>query len=430
MKTVIMAGGRGSRISSISNVVPKPMIKINGKPVLEYEIECLAKYGLIDIIITVGYLGNVIQDYFGDGRKISPVTGKPFGVNIEYYFENNPLGNAGALFKIKEKLKEDFLLINADSIFNINFERFISFHKQKKAFATIFTHPNSHPFDSSIIVANSDRIVTKWFLKEDIRPKFYKNRVNAGIHILSPKVLDFEIIKEKIDLDREILKPLVEKGLLYCYDSPEYIKDMGTPDRYEKVKSDLLSGKIELKNLKHKQKAIFLDRDGTINKYVGFLKKIDDFELLPNVADFIKLVNESEYLVIVVTNQPVVARGEVSIAELEKIHDKMEYLLGLEGGFLDMIYYCPHHPEKGFPNEISELKINCNCRKPKPGMLIKASIEYNIDLEQSWMIGDNERDIRAGISAGCKTILIGKGKFNQTYTSRSLIDCKNYIFEN
>ena len=129
MKVVIMAGGKGTRISSVASDIPKPMIKINNKPVLEHEIECLRKQGFNDIIITVSHLGHIIMDYFGDGSNISPVTNEPFGVNIEYYFEETPLGNAGALFKIKDKLTEDFLLLNADAMFDIDFNRFIKYHR-------------------------------------------------------------------------------------------------------------------------------------------------------------------------------------------------------------------------------------------------------------------------------------------------------------
>ena len=122
MKAVIVAGGKGTRISSIANNIPKPMIRIGDKPVLEHEIICLRDQGFKDIILTVSYLGEIIMDYFGDGSK--------FGVHIDYFFEENPLGNAGALFKIKDKLNEDFLLLNADALFNVDFNRFVNYHKQ------------------------------------------------------------------------------------------------------------------------------------------------------------------------------------------------------------------------------------------------------------------------------------------------------------
>lgn len=154
MKVVIMAGGKGTRISSVASDIPKPMIKIEGIPVLEREIKCLKDQGFDDIIMTVSHLGNIIMDYFGDGSENSPATGKPFGVHIEYYFEKEPLGNAGALFKIKDKLTSDFLLLNADAMFDVDFNRFVAFHRKRDGLVTLFTHPNSHPYDSGLIVAD------------------------------------------------------------------------------------------------------------------------------------------------------------------------------------------------------------------------------------------------------------------------------------
>lgn len=424
MKAVIMAGGRGTRLSSLTSEIPKPMVKIEGKPVLEHEIECLREQGFTDIIITVGYLGNIIMDYFGDGTGTSPVTNKPFGVNIDYYFEKTPIGNAGALFKIKDKLNSDFLLLNADSMFNIDFNKFVRFHKKHGGLATLFTHPNSHPYDSGLIIADENNSVTKWLAKEDERPEFYKNRVNAGIHIISPELLENEISTPKIDLDRQILKPLAGSGKMFCYDSPEYVKDMGTPERYKLVCDDFKAGTVTGKNLKNKQKAVFLDRDGTINKYVGFLRNINDFELIGGVSDALEKINALGYLAIVVTNQPVIARGEVTFEQLGEIHNKMETLLGKDGAYVDAVYFCPHHPHKGYDGEVAELKIECECRKPKAGMIFKAAEDYNIDLENSWVVGDGENDIKAGLNAGCKTALISENSenYNQTVTVKSLKD--------
>lgn len=395
MKVVIMAGGKGTRITSVASDIPKPMILIDGKPVLEHEIECLRKQGFTDIILTVSHLGNVIMDYFQDGLK--------FGVHIEYYFEKEPMGNAGALFKIKDKLTEDFLLLNADAMFDVDFNRFVDFHKRHNALVTLFTHPNSHPYDSGLIISNEYNQVEKWLAKEDERPMYYKNRVNAGLHVISPEVLNQVIDTQKIDLDRQLLKPLAGTKKMYCYDSPEYVKDMGTPERYYAVCEDFKAGRVQSKNLSNKQKAIFLDRDGTINKYVGFLREIEQFELLPNTSEAIKKINDSGYLAIVVTNQPVIARGEVTFEQLDQIHNKMETLLGKDGAYLDGIYFCPHHPHKGFEGEIPELKVECECRKPKPGMLLQAAKDFNIDLSKSWMIGDSDNDILAGENAGCST---------------------------
>ena len=412
MKVVIMAGGKGTRIASIKSDVPKPMIEICGKPILLWQIENLKACGLTDITLVTGYLGEVIHNYFMDGSN--------FGVHISYYEEDHPLGTAGALFKMN--LQDDFLLMCGDVIVDVDFNRFIQFHHEHHAWASLMSHPNGHPYDSSLLVTEilppqekgglpiDTHRVMKWMNKEDER-LYYKNRVNAGIEIISPELLH-ETMKsyiprhpetpDKIDLDRDVLKPNIASGRIFAYDTSEYIKDMGTPDRYYEAEKDILSGKVKARNLSQKQKAIFLDRDGTINKYVGFLTKPEEFDLLPGVAEAIRQINHSGYLCIVVSNQPVIARGDCTFEQLQEIHDKMETLLGQEGAFVDAIYYCPHHPDKGFEGERPAYKIDCNCRKPKPGLLLQAAKDWNIDLSQSYMIGDSERDVEAGNAAGCK----------------------------
>jgi len=406
MKTILMAGGRGTRIAELFPNIPKPLIPVAGMPILEREIRSLCAQGFKDIILTVGYLADKIISYFGDGSQ--------FGAKIDYFVEESPLGNAGALFRLREKIgDEPFLLLNADAAFDVDFNRMVAFHQNHGGLVTLFTHPNSHPYDSGLIISDENGHVEKWLAKEDERPQWYDNRVNAGLHVIDPKVLDIslkslEINKEsgfpqgKVDLDRQILKPLCGSNLMFCYDSPEYVKDMGTPERFYQVEADYKNGVVQAKNLTNKQKAIFLDRDGTINKYVGFLRNIDDFELIEGVAEAIKLINQSGYLAIVVTNQPVIARGEVSWEELNEIHEKMATLLGKEGAYVDGIYICPHHPDKGFEGERPEYKIDCDCRKPKPGLLLQAAKDFNIELSESYMIGDSHRDVEAGENAGVK----------------------------
>lgn len=420
MKVVIMAGGKGTRIAQVNATVPKPMIPIEGKPILEYQIETLKKQGYTDIILIVGHMGNVIQKYFGDGSA--------FGVQISYIVEEQPLGTAGALYFLKDEIQNDFLLLNGDIIFDVDIQKFLEYHCNQRTAATILTHPNSHPYDSGIIIADDKNRVTNWLHKEDER-LWYKNRVNAGLHMFSPRIFESFHEAKKCDLDRDVLKPLIKEGELSVYDSPEYIKDMGTPDRYYAVIEDIKSGKVSAKNLKNKQKAIFLDRDGTINKYVGFLTDINEFELLDGVTEAIKMINESGYLAIVVTNQPVIARGEVSVEELQEIHNKMETLLGQSGAYIDDIFYCPHHPHKGYEGERPEYKIECECRKPKPGMLFAAAEKYNIDLSESWMIGDGENDIEAGKNAGCKVCAVGDVEINNVPRYNSLLECIKAVFE-
>lgn len=414
MRAVIMAGGKGTRIASIASDIPKPMIKICGKPILEHQIECLKANGITDITLVIGHLGHFIKDYFENGSK--------FGVKIDYYEETEPLGTAGALYKIEGLLdtNEDFLLLCGDTIFDIDFSRLFDFHKKHDADATLVSHPNSHPYDSSLLITeilppeNEGELpketnkVLKWLNKEDDR-LWYKNRVNAGIEVISPRLLKKmkeRINKEKIDLDRDILKPAVSDGKIFAYDTPEYIKDMGTPDRYYATESDIKTGLVTQRNLSHKQKAIFLDRDGTLNKDVGFLTDIEKMELAENAAKAVKKINDSGYLAIVVTNQPVIARGELDFAGLQEINNKLETLLGKDGAYIDALYYCPHHPDKGFEGERPAYKCICTCRKPSPGLILQAAEDFNIDLSESYMIGDSGRDIEAGKNAGCKESIL------------------------
>ena len=413
-----MAGGKGTRIASVKSDVPKPMIEICGKPILEWQIENLKACGLTDITMVVGHLGEVIQRYFGDGSK--------WGVTISYFVETTPLGTAGALFKMPQ-LTDDFLLLCGDVVFDVNFNRFIRFHQEHQAWATLMAHPNNHPYDSSLLVTevlppqtaggmpvDTHRIV-HWMTKEEERT-YYRNRVNAGIEMISPRLLQETLrtfvprhpeTPEKIDLDRDVLKPNIPSGRIFAYDTPEYIKDMGTPERYEEVGNDIRNGKVQARNLRQPQRAVFLDRDGTLNMHRGFLRDASRLELIPGVAEAVRKINKSGYLAIVVTNQPVIARGECTWEELQEIHARMEAELGKAGAFLDGIYVCPHHPDKGFEGERSEYKIVCSCRKPQTGLFLQAAEDFHIDLSQSVMIGDSDNDVEAGRRAGlCRSILI------------------------
>lgn len=393
MYAVIMAGGKGTRIRSINCEVPKPMVPILGKPVLEYQVRCLKENGITNIIIVVGYLKEVIKTYFSDGSK--------FGVNIQYLEENEPLGTAGALFFLKNLIDSDFLLCNGDVIFDVDIQRFYQYHKEKKGIATLFTHPNNHPYDSALLVRDETDRVIHWFHKEDVRTNA-ENCVNAGLHIFSERIFQFFSEKRKLDLDRDILRPNLMNENIYAYQSPEYVRDMGTPERYWQTERDIKNGIVSKKNLRNKQKAFFLDRDGTINVHKGFLTHVDQMELEQGVCDAIRRINHSEYLTVVVTNQPVIARGDCTFEELRAIHNRMEELLGAEGAYVDAIFFCPHHPHRGYPNERLEYKIDCACRKPKAGLLLQAAEQYNIDISQSYMIGDSIHDVQAGENAGCK----------------------------
>lgn len=159
-----MAGGRGTRISELFPDIPKPLIPFNNIPVLEHELISLRDQGFTEFILTVSYLHEKIESYFGDGSRL--------GIKIEYFVEETPLGNAGALFKLRDRIGSNpFLLLNADAVFDIDFKRMVAYHKAHGGLATIMTHGNSHPYDSGLIIADEEGRVEKWLAKEDERPQ-------------------------------------------------------------------------------------------------------------------------------------------------------------------------------------------------------------------------------------------------------------------
>lgn len=401
---VIMAGGKGSRLLSITNdEIPKPMVPVDGKPLLEYQVEKLKTYGIKKIVMIVGHLGEKIVDHFKDG--------KDFGVEIDYIFEKEPLGTAGAFYYLKDKIDaKDFMLVFGDIFFDMDFDRMEDFHFKNSALTTLLAHPNGHPYDSDLIQTDDTGRVIGFDSKHNVRDYWYDNMVNAGMYIINKRLLD--LVKEpvKTDFEKDILANQVKLGAnIYAYHTPEYVKDVGTVDRINATVEELKSGLIQLKNLKNKQRAIFLDRDGTMNVSKGFISKADDLELIPGTIDAIKAINKSGALAIVITNQPVIARGECSFEELHNIHNKLKTLLGEKGAFVDDIFYCPHHPDKGFEGEVPELKFDCECRKPKTGMIDEAVKKYNIDLSKSYMVGDSTMDLETARNAGIKSVLVNTG---------------------
>lgn len=422
MQAVIMAGGKGTRLTAITkDEIPKPMVSIAGKPLLLWQIEELKKYNINDITMIIGHLGTKIEEYFGDGKK--------FGVTITYIREKQPLGTAGAFYYLKEKLNSDyFLLVFGDVYFSIDIDRMEIFHKEKKSLATLFVHPNSHPIDSDLVVLNEDAKVISFDSKNNIRNYWFDNCVNAGFYILDRSVCEYVTVPKKMDLEKDILFSMVKKNSqVYGYRSPEYIKDIGTVERILQTEQDIKNGFINGKCLRHKQSCIFLDRDGTINEYKGLVWREEDLVLEQYAADAIRLINQSGKLGIVVTNQPSVARGLCSIEDIIKINKKMSTLLGKKGVYLDDIYFCPHHPDKGYPEENPLYKIPCNCRKPKTGMIDTAVKQYNIDINNSWMVGDTTLDIQTGKNAGLRTVLVltGEQGKDKKYDVKPDIVCKN-----
>lgn len=425
MKAVILAGGKGTRLGKLTAEIPKPMLNIVGKPLLEYHINWLKNYGITEVYITVNYLKDSIIQYFGSGEK--------FGINIHYYEEKEPLGTVGGVKALEEELSNDFIVVYGDVMIEMDLKRLMNFHQVSQSAGTLVLHPNDHPYDSDLVRINKENRITQFIPKPHDDGNYYPNLVNAGVYILNKKVLSFIESNKKADFGADVFPKLVDQLPFYGYNTPEYLKDMGTPERLVKVESAIVSGKVFRRNLEQKQKAIFLDRDGVINDDTEFIKSTQEMKLLPGVGEAIHQINTSDYLSVVVTNQSVVARNLISENGLQEIHYKMESDLGKEHAYLDAIYYCPHHPDKGYPGENIFYKVECDCRKPKPGMLLQAAERFNIDLSVSYLIGDHERDIQAGKAAGVTTIGVGTGKgFRKTsvksdYFFHNLKEAVNFI---
>jgi len=319
---------------------------------------------------------------------------------------------------------------------DFDLKSFMDFDIETDSIADIIVHPNDHPHDSDLVDINDENIVTAFHPKPHDENKYYRNLVNAAVYILSQDIFKYIPQNKPSDFGKDIFPLLLQTGeVVRAYKTAEYIKDIGTMERLEEVNRDIASGKVERFSKRHKRPAIFMDRDGTIVKEVDLLHRVEDLELLPFSASAVKKINSSDYLTFLITNQPVVARNLCNMSAIKKIHNKLETLLGREGAYLNDIYFCPHHPDKGYPEENPDFKIDCNCRKPKTGMISKAVEEYNVDIGSSWFIGDRTADIQTGNNAGMKTILVrtgqagkdGKFEVNPDYIFDNVEDAVDFI---
>lgn len=427
----ILAGGMGTRLRERSGSLPKPMVLILGKPVLHHQIDLCRKHGFTDIALLVQHRHEMISEYFGDGSN--------FGVRLTYAIEDNPRGTAGALHDALPILASRFLLLYGDTYMDVDLRRIWNAHSAADSAATLLLHPNDHPQDSDLVDIDPHGYVRAILPYPHPNDHEARNLVNAALYVLERAGLEEVTPAEgKADIAKQMFPRMLELGRrLQGYITPEYIKDMGTPERLDKVERDISMGVPERLSGRQLRCAVFLDRDGTINREVNHLKSPDQLELLPGAAAAVRRLNRSGTLAIVITNQPVVARGDVSFEVLDRIHARLESQLGVGGAYLDGIYLCPHHPDKGFSGEITELKGPCNCRKPQPGLIDIACRELSICRKDSWMVGDTTSDIEAGRRAGVRSVLLRTGhagsdakySVRPDYVSPDLFDAVEWILE-
>ena len=410
MRAVLLAGGKGTRLGKSD--IPKPMVEVGGIPVLEHQIRLLKSHQFYQVTVLASYKAERIEEYFGDGAE--------FGVDLEIVKEDPPLGTAGAVKAFAKCHKDPFLVIYSDLMVDIDLTHLVEFHKSRESLATLVVHPNDHPLDSDLVEIDDEAFVKQFFAKPHAESAGRRNLVNAAVYVLDPSILEMVPENEPSDFGRDIFPRVVKSGgKIRAYLTTEYVKDMGTRERLAAVTRDFQAGKISRMNRGVARKVCFLDRDGVINKEVGDLSRTDQLSLIPGASTSIRRLNQNGFLVIVVTNQPNISRGKISKNEVIKMNNIIK-----EKTEVDDFFICYH-------DDID----NCSCRKPKPGLLLQASIKWNIDFNKSYLIGDRWKDIEAGKKVKCKTIFIdnkyGETKHQSpTYISYSLFDAAQIIKKN
>lgn len=400
MKIVVLAGGKGTRLGLTDK--PKPMVPVAGRPLLERLVEVGKASGFHDFVFLNGHLAEVIETHFGDGSA--------FGVRIEHVREPSPLGTAGAIRDARLLLTEPFIVLYGDILIDLDLAHFAAFAKAKGGVGALFVHPNDHPHDSDLVVADEDARISAFLSKPHAPGQFLPNLVSGAIYVLSPRAIDYVPDTGSTDWGKDIFPRIIEAGEdLYAYRSIEYAKDVGTPDRLAKGESDLASGRTARLSRRTPKPAIFYDRDGVLNQEIGGVHRPDDLKLIPGAGPALKKVNRAGIPSVCVTNQPDLAKGLFTRADLQQVFAALDTGLAESGAYLDDTYYCPHHPEAGWPGEVPELKIPCDCRKPGAGMLKSAAEMHNLDLARSWIVGDKYCDIAAMQSVGGKGVLVKTG---------------------
>jgi mannose-1-phosphate guanylyltransferase / phosphomannomutase len=314
---VIIAGGKGTRLAGVAQDLPKCLIPVGGKPLLQHQIECLKANGFLNIIILTGHLSDKIIESFGDGSS--------FGVNITYFREKIPLGTAGCVKEFEADIGgQDFLVVYGDLLVDMKFEDLFLFHQSNAAAATLVVHPNDHPYDSDIVVLD-ERSALSAIIQKDKKPEYYPNCANAAVYAMSKRVFEYIDKGRPSDFMKDVFPRMLTHGeRLYGYRTAEYIKAMGTVDRLAKVRADFEDGRVSRFQKGRRRPAIFMDRDGTLVEKVDLLRRAEDLNLYPFSVQAMGRINHSNYLAVLITNQPVLARNLCTPDELRTIHNKLE----------------------------------------------------------------------------------------------------------
>jgi D,D-heptose 1,7-bisphosphate phosphatase len=404
-QAVVLAGGKGTRLASRLAGRPKPLVDVGGVPLLERQVLSLKAAGITEVVVLVNHKAEQIEAFCRSRGD--------FGIAVRLVDDGEPRGTAGAVLAILDSLDEAFLVVYGDTMFDVDLRRLDAWHRaDPDAAATLFLHPNDHPHDSDLVRVDDAGRILAFHGYPHPPGAWYPNLVNAALYVVRREALrPWTGHPPPLDFAKDLFPLMLAQGLhLRGYLSPEYIKDAGTPERLDKVERALAAGVIERASLRHAQRAVFIDRDGTLNVERGYVRSPEELEVFPFVGPALRRLNDAEWRSIVVTNQPVIARGECSVPTMAEIHARLDTEVARSKAFFDRLYLCPHHPDAGFAGEVAALKVRCGCRKPAPGMVFRARDELNIDLASSWMIGDTTSDLGAAHQAGVTPILVETGE--------------------
>ncbi len=404
VSVVIAIGGKGTRLQKITGETPKPLFPVEGISTLKRCLDELNQYGFQKIILSTCFRKDLFQEFLSENRK--------FFKELIIFEENKPLGECGALWKIRDMLSPQTLFINGDLIFSIDLERLYKFHNRLSADITLVTHPSSHPEDSDMISCPNGTFIEKLFFKsrDSQEDKTLPLLGFSGISIFNTSIID-DFSPKKEEAVNNLFSLLVGNSFknnkrIYSYNTSEYIKDMGTEKRYFEVSKAVRENLLKKKNYSNPQKALFLDRDNTLIKcekgsYILSLKDIIFID--KNIKKIAQFSNKYS-IIAIVTNQPQISMNKLSLETLEEINNYIIHYCRTKSLLIDTVIWCPHHPHKGYEDEYKLLKSDCFCRKPNPGMLFELSNERNINLNASLLVGDSKNDEYAAKSAGCKFI--------------------------
>lgn len=385
-QAVIFAGGLGERLRPFTETNPKPMYRFNDKPFLEYLILQIRNWGIKDIIILLGYLPEKVTEYFEDGSK--------WDVSIRYIITPVEYDTQYRLKAAKELLEDEFLMMYCDNLCPIHFSMLKKEYEKNNALIQVTAYSNDDSYTKSNMKIRPDGLVEAYDKKRKMENL---TGVDIGYAIVSKKVLSL-MSEENDNFEAVVYPKLVEDKRLFSTITKHRYYSIGSFERIDLTKQ-FLSG----------QRYIFLDRDGVTNERppkAEYVCKPEDFKWITGSKEAVKRLNDAGYFIIMISNQAGIARGVMTEEDFNKVQDKMSSDLAEIGAHIDAVYYCPH----GWDDE-------CECRKPKPGMLYQAQKDYSINLTECVLIGDDERDIMTAHNANMKGILV-----TEDYTLESAVN--------